>query len=86
MVAGVAIITAVIIIFKLQPVNKHLALKQERSAFKHLLHTVAQRNYRIGFTATALLSIGGFMMMPFGTAFAVNNLRIAPHSFRCYLW
>lgn len=78
MVAGVAIVTAVIVIFKLQPVNKHLALKQERSAFKHLLHTVAQRNYRIGFTATALLSIGGFMMMPFGTAFAVNNLRIAP--------
>ena len=78
MVAGVAIVTAVIVIFKLQPVNKHLALKQERSAFKHLLHTIAQRNYRIGFTATALLSIGGFMMMPFGTAFAVNNLRIAP--------
>lgn len=78
MVAGIAVVTAVIVVFKLQPVNKHLALKQQRSAFKHLLHTVAQRNYRIGFTATALLSIGGFMMMPFGTAFAVNNLRIAP--------
>lgn len=78
MVAGIAIITAVIVTFKLQPVNKHLVLKQERSAFKHLYHTIAQRNYRIGFTATALLSIGGFMMMPFGTAFAVNNLRIAP--------
>jgi predicted MFS family arabinose efflux permease len=78
MVAGIAIVTFVIVILKLQPVNKHLALKQQRSAFKHLYHTVAQRNYRIGFTATALLSIGGFMMMPFGTAFAVNNLRIAP--------
>jgi predicted MFS family arabinose efflux permease len=76
MVAGVAIVVALIILFKLQPVNKHLALPQEHSALKHLLHTVSKRNYRIGFTATALLSIGGFMMMPFGSAFAINNLHI----------
>ena len=79
MVAGIAIVVAVIIMFKLQPVNKHLALKQDRSAFKHLWHTIEKRNYRIGFTATALLSIGGFMMMPFGSAFAINNLGITPH-------
>ncbi len=78
MVAGIAIVIAIIIIFKLQPVTKHLNLQQDRSAFKHLYHTVAKRNYRIGFTATALLSIGGFMMMPFGSAFAVNNLRLTP--------
>ena len=79
MVAGIAIVVAVIILFKMQPVNKHLAMQQDRSAFKHLLHTVAKRNYRIGFTATALLSIGGFMMMPFGSAFAINNLHITAH-------
>ncbi|HYJ64568.1 MAG TPA: MFS transporter [Parafilimonas sp.] len=79
MVAGIAIVVAIIIMFKLQPVNKHLALKQDRSAFKHLWHTIEKRNYRIGFTATALLSIGGFMMMPFGSAFAINNLGITPH-------
>jgi predicted MFS family arabinose efflux permease len=76
MVAGIAIIVAVIISVKLQPVNKHLALQHDRSALKHLLHTVSKRNYRIGFTATALLSIGGFMMMPFGSAFAINNLHV----------
>ena len=79
MVAGIAIVVAVIILFKMQPVNKHLAMQQDRSAFKHLLHTVAKRNYRIGFTATALLSIGGFMMMPFGSAFAINNLHVTAH-------
>jgi predicted MFS family arabinose efflux permease len=79
MVAGIAILITLVIIFKMQPVNKHLALRQERSAFKHLYHTVAKRNYRIGFTATALMSIGGFMMMPFGSAFAVNNLGVTPH-------
>ncbi len=76
MVAGIAIVVALIVLFKLQPVTKHLALKQERTAFKHLLHTVAKRNYRIGFTATALLFIGGFMMMPFSSAFAINNLHV----------
>jgi predicted MFS family arabinose efflux permease len=70
MVAAIAIIAALIIFFKLQPVTKHLTMQHERTAVKHLWHTVSKRNYRIGFTATALLSIGGFMMMPFGSAFA----------------
>ena len=38
--------------------------------------TFSQKNYRIGFLATAFLSIGGFMMMPFGSAFAINNLKV----------
>lgn len=54
----------------------HLLIKTEKTAFKHLLHTVTKSNYRIGFAATALLSIGGFMMMPFGSAFAINNLGL----------
>jgi predicted MFS family arabinose efflux permease len=78
MVAGIAIVIATLIVLKLKPVTKHLGLQQQRSAVKHLYHTIAKRNYRIGFTATALLSIGGFMMMPFGSAFAINNLGISP--------
>jgi len=76
MVAGMAIVIVVLIGAKLQPVNKHLALQQDRNAFMHLWHTVKNKDYRIGFAATALLSIGGFMMMPFGSAFAINNLKI----------
>ncbi|MBO9573537.1 MAG: MFS transporter, partial [Chitinophagaceae bacterium] len=76
MIAGLAIIIALIIIFGLKPVTAHLAVQHDRSPFDHLLKTVANKRYRIGFTATALLSIGGFMMMPFGSAFAVNNLGI----------
>jgi predicted MFS family arabinose efflux permease len=78
-VAAMAIMIAVLIAVKLQPLTKHLAIQQDKSAFTHLLHTIAKRDYRIGFTATALLSIGGFMMMPFGSAFAVNNLQITQH-------
>lgn len=76
MVAGLAIVVALIIFWYLQPVNKHLAVTRTQSPVKHLLHTIYRKDYRIGFTATALLSIGGFMMMPFGTAFAINNLKI----------
>jgi predicted MFS family arabinose efflux permease len=76
MTAGLAIIIAVVILVQLKPVTQHLLVQHDKSALKHLWHTVAKRDYRIGFAATAVLSIGGFMMMPFGSAFAVNNLGI----------
>lgn len=76
MVAGLAALVLVLIVVKLQPVTKHLEVKNDKNVFLHLWHTLADRNYRIGFLSTALLSIGGFMMMPFGSAFAVNNLHI----------
>lgn len=71
-----AIIVAILIAIKLKPLTKHLAVQQDKSALKHLMHTLSKKDYRIGFSATALLSIGGFMMMPFGSAFAINNLHI----------
>ncbi|HYK77258.1 MAG TPA: MFS transporter [Daejeonella sp.] len=76
MVAGLAIFIAIFIGLKLKPINKHLTEQLEKSAFRHLKLTLSKRDYRIGFTSTALLSIGGFMMMPFGSAFAINNLHI----------
>jgi predicted MFS family arabinose efflux permease len=76
MVAALSVLIAIVIALKLKPIVQHLLIQTDKSAFKHLLHTVAKANYRVGFTATALLSIGGFMMMPFGSAFAVNNLGI----------
>ncbi|WP_345989038.1 MFS transporter [Chryseobacterium sp. Chry.R1] len=76
MVAALSVVIAVLIFLKLQPVNKHLSVQRDKSAFQHLWHTIAKSNYRVGFAATALLSIGGFMMMPFGSAFAVNNLGL----------
>jgi predicted MFS family arabinose efflux permease len=76
MVASLSIIIATLIAVKLKPVVQHLIVQKDKSVYKHFLHTVAKADYRIGFASTALLSIGGFMMMPFGTAFAVNNLGL----------
>ena len=74
-----AIVVAILIAVNLKPLTKHLAVQQDRSALRHLMHTLSKKDYRIGFSATALLSIGGFMMMPFGSAFAINNLQITQH-------
>lgn len=76
MVGGFAIIIALLIIVKLKPITAHLSVERDKSPLNHLIHTVSKRNYRIGFLATALLSIGGYMMMPFGSSFAINNIGI----------
>jgi predicted MFS family arabinose efflux permease len=78
-VAAMALIIALLIVTRLKPLTKHLAVQKDRSALGHLLHTVRKKDYRVGFTATALLSIGGYMMMPFGSAFAINNLGVTQH-------
>jgi predicted MFS family arabinose efflux permease len=65
-----------IVLIKMHPVNAHLKIQTDKSPIMHLAHTIAKRDYRIGFLATAMLSLGGFMMMPWGSAFAINNLKI----------
>ncbi|MES2617649.1 MAG: MFS transporter [Bacteroidota bacterium] len=65
-----------LIIFRMSPITKHLESRLDKNALTHLWHTISLRKYRIGFLATALLSLGGFMMMPWGSAFSINNLKI----------
>jgi predicted MFS family arabinose efflux permease len=76
MIVGLATIVWIATMLKLQPIAQHLKLKSEKTALAHLWHTIRQREYRVGFLMTALLSLGGFMMMPWGSAFAVNNLNV----------
>jgi len=77
MIVGLATIIWTLVMLQMQPVTKHLELKTEKTAIKHLWHTLRLKDYRTGFLLTALLSIGGFMMMPWGSAFAVNNLHVS---------
>ena len=77
MIVCLATITWLTVMFRMLPVTKHLEVKSDKNAFTHLWHTIKLRDYRIGFLSTALLSLGGFMMMPWGSAFAVNNLHVS---------
>ncbi len=65
-----------LIYWKMKPVDAHLSIQKENSAFEHLILTVSKRRYLLAFSATTLLATGGFMLMPFGSAFAVNNLGV----------
>jgi predicted MFS family arabinose efflux permease len=76
MIAGLATIVAVVILVKLEPVTAHLGVQRTDSILKHLWKAVIKKRHRTAFTSTALLSIGGFMMMPFASAFAINNLHV----------
>ncbi len=70
-VAGLAVISA-----KLKPVDGHLGKPQEHSPFMHLFHTITEPRHLLAFLTVTLLATGGFMLMPFSSAFLVGNLGI----------
>ncbi|RWX01020.1 MFS transporter [Flavobacterium cerinum] len=77
MIAGLGVLILISIILKMQPINKHLALQSDKNAFLHLWHTLSNKRYQVGFAAIAFLSVGGFMLQPFGSAFLINNINIS---------
>ena len=76
LIVGVSIIVGIAIIVYMRPIDEHLKIQTERNAFQHLAKTITQPNYLRAFAATVLLATGGFMLMPFGSAFGINNLGI----------
>lgn len=78
MIVVLAIIIGVFIVVRMKPVTEHLKLQSDKNAFLHLWHTLKNTDYQKGFLATAFLSIGGFMLMPFGNSFLINNVQIDP--------
>ncbi len=79
LIVGMATIMGVVMMIKMEPVTKHLTLQtgQSSNALPHLVATLKRKKYRIGYLATAMLPLGGFMLMPFGSAFAEFNLGVA---------
>jgi predicted MFS family arabinose efflux permease len=79
MIVAISIIAGLLILYKMEPMNGHLSEATEKNAFRHLKTTVNNKKYLFAFASTALLSIGGFMMMPFSSAFTVGNLGVSLH-------
>jgi predicted MFS family arabinose efflux permease len=61
----------------LRPIDAHLRIPSQRTALRHFIHTATMPRYLSGFVTTALLSTGGFLLMPYSSAFSVHNLGIA---------
>nr|WP_255157943.1 MFS transporter [Siphonobacter sp. BAB-5385] len=76
MIVLFCIVIGILILVYLKPIDKHLGLNTEHNAFKHLGQTLSQSNYLLAFATTTLLAMGGYMLMPFGSAFSVHNLKI----------
>jgi predicted MFS family arabinose efflux permease len=74
---GFGIVGGLVVAWKLQPVAAHLSQPQEHSPWMHLYHTVREPRHMSAFLTMMLLATGGFMLMPFGSAYLVNNLGIA---------
>jgi len=77
MIVALALIIGVVLILYLKPINEHLKIQKEGNAFQHLGSIISKPQYLRGFAATALLATGGFMLMPFGSAYGVHNLGIS---------
>jgi predicted MFS family arabinose efflux permease len=79
MIVVVSAAVGVVIVLWLRPLTTHLQPHgdpKRASALGHLRATVGEPRYLQAFATTALLSTGGFMLMPFGSAYTVHNLGI----------
>jgi predicted MFS family arabinose efflux permease len=75
-IVGLAIVVIAAVLVLMRPVDGHLRLKQDKNAFAHLVATISEPRYTLAFGVTTLLATGGYMLMPFGSAYTVHNLGI----------
>jgi len=75
MIVAVSAVIGALIQLHLRPVDEHLKLHPDRSPLHHLLQ-VTNRRYIQGFATTGLLTVGGFMLMPFMSVYTVHNIGI----------
>jgi predicted MFS family arabinose efflux permease len=75
-IVGFAVVLGFVVLIFVKPINAHLSLQSDKNALAHLWHVLKQSKYQMGFLTAALLPIGGFMLMPFSSAFAINNLQV----------
>jgi predicted MFS family arabinose efflux permease len=78
LILAIGVIAGGVIVRWLRPVDAHIARESasDRNAIAHLKKTLSQFLYRKAFVTTALLTLGGFMMMPFSSAYLVNNIAV----------
>ena len=77
MIVGLCVVTGILIIAFLKPIDGHLKIPSTRNPFEHLVKPISHSLYLRAFGATTLLATGGFMLMPFASAFSVYNLGIS---------
>jgi predicted MFS family arabinose efflux permease len=77
LITGLSMIVFILILLYIKPIDAHLKIQSDRNALQHLFKTIVHKNYSGAFLINILLVTGGYMLMPFGSAFSVHNLGIA---------
>lgn len=78
-IAGLIVVVWVLINIKIKPITEHLALQTTRNPFMHMGNAITNRKYRIAFIASCMLPIGGYLLMPFGNPYLINNMGISEY-------
>ena len=80
-IVAVALPAFFVIMAWMKPVVGHLKLESDRaSPWRHLATTLRDPRYTLAFAVTMILATGGFMLMPFGSAYIVNNVGLPMES------
>ncbi|HVW62020.1 MAG TPA: MFS transporter [Puia sp.] len=75
-IVGLCLFTYIGIVRWMQPVNAHLKERAAQKPLLHLARTASRKNYMVAFLSTVFLSTGGFLMMPYSSAFLVRNVGV----------
>jgi predicted MFS family arabinose efflux permease len=77
MIVIFGVVLGAVILIYMKPVVRHLATaKKNQNAYMHLFSNLSNKLYIHAYLSTVLLATGGFMLMPFGSAFSTNNLGL----------
>ena len=76
LITGVSILVYAAIVIYMKPIDEHLKIATARNPFQHMVKTIVHRDYLLAFVFSMLLVTGGYKIMPFGSAFTVNNMGV----------
>ena len=76
MIVVFSIMVYALIFIYLKPIDGHLKIQSDNNPFQHLSKILTTPQYLRAFLTVILLSTGGYMLMPLGSAFTINNLKI----------
>lgn len=76
MIVALSTVIGILLFIYLKPIDEHLRNQVQIGAFAQMKAVSSNPHYIKGFIATIFLATGGFILMPFGSAYGVHNLGI----------
>ncbi len=78
LLVALALLVGAGVVWWLRPLRRHLTLQVHANPLAHLGHILRRPAYQSGLLTMLLLTVGGGLLSPFGSAFLVHNVRLPP--------